>query len=95
MSHTSVPSSPPQRLQLRGTVIWAHVSFPLEVLVDSGADDNFIDSCLVSQLSLPSEPLPTAKDVVALDGKLLGRVTHHTVPLSLLLSGNHHESIFF
>ena len=59
--------------------------------MDSGADD----SCLVSQLSLPSEPLPTAKDVVALAGKLLGRVTHRTAPLSLLLSGNHHESISF
>lgn len=74
-------------LQLIGTVSWSQVSFPLEVFVDSGADDNFIDSCLVSQFNLSTESLPTAKDVVALDGRLVGRVTHHTAPLI------HHKSI--
>ena len=92
VSHSSVISSPP-RLLLKGTVSWSQVSLPLSVLVNSGADDNFIDSDFITQSNLPSEPLPRPKNVFALDGRLLARVTHRTVPVSLLLSGNHHETI--
>lgn len=93
MSHTTDASSPSRRLQLKGTVSWSQVSFPLQVLVDSGADDNFIDSGFVSRYNIPSEPLPKLKDVFALDGQLLARVSHRTVPVSLVVSGNHHETI--
>ena len=85
MSNTSVVSAPSNRIQLKGTVSWSQVSLPLQVLVDSGADDNFIDSDFVLQSDLPTEPLPEPKDVFALDGKLLVRVTHRTAPVSLLL----------
>ena len=88
VSHTSDTPFLPGRLQLKGTVSWSQVSCPPEVLVDSGADDNFIDSNLASQFHLPSEPLPAPKDVFALDGKLLARITHHTPP-SLPLSPPH------
>ena len=87
MSHSSILLSPP-RLLVKGTVSWSQVSLPLSVLVDSGSDDNFIDSSFIAQSHIPSELLPPA-----LDGRLLARITHRTVPVSLLLSGNHHETI--
>lgn len=93
VSHTSVSPALVNRLQLKGTVSCAQVSLPLQVLVDSGADENFIDSDVVFQSNLPSEPLPEPKDIFSLDGRLLARVTHRTAPVSLLLSGNHHETI--
>ncbi len=68
-------------------------SLLLEVLVDCGADDSFIDSEPCSKANVPTETLPQPKDVLALNGQLLARVTHRTAPLSLHLSGNHHEVI--
>lgn len=38
-------------------------------LVDSGEDDNFIVSSVVTQLGTAVERVPVAKDVNALDGK--------------------------
>lgn len=69
------------------------MSFPIQALVDSGADESFIDSQFVSQANIPSEPLPKPKTVFGLDGKVLACVTHRTVPVALLVSGNHHELI--
>lgn len=55
MSHT--PSNPSSlRIQLRGTVSFSNDSFPLLALVDSGADDNFVDCNFVAQCKIPSEP---------------------------------------
>ena len=68
-------------------------SLPLKVLVDSGADDNFIVSDLCSQANLPTETLPEPRSVFGLNGQVLACVTHRTAPLSLQLSGNHHEVI--
>lgn len=93
VSHTSVVSSPSKYIQLKGTVSWSLVTLSLQVLVDSCSDDNFIEYDFVSQWNLPSEPLLEPKDMFALDGRLLARVTHQTAPVSLLLSGNHHETI--
>ena len=94
MSQSSVCSSPP-RLVIKGTISWDLISRPLSILVDSGADDNFIDSSLATQVHIPCQLLPHPKEVFALDGRLLAQVTHRTVPISLLLSGNHHETISF
>lgn len=52
VSHTPVDPSTKQIL-LKGTVSWAKDSFPLVVLVNLGADDNFVDSCFVSQCRIP------------------------------------------
>lgn len=62
-------------------------------MVDSGADDNFIDSSLVLQAGIPPEEITTPREVNAFDGKLLALVTHRTAPLTLVISGNHHETI--
>ena len=44
---------------------------------------------------IPVFPLTVPRNVNALDGRLLSVITHQTVPLSLLISGNHHELISF
>lgn len=52
---------------------WAHDTLPIQVLIDSGADDNFIDNELVSQANIPTIALSKPKEVLALDG---ARTTH-------------------
>lgn len=96
MSQTSSLScSTPQRLQLQSTLYWSRESLPLVALVDSGADDNFIDANIVSQANIPLEPLNSPRDVNALNGERLACITHVTIPLTLVLSGNHREEIRF
>ena len=94
MSHSSIRSSPP-RVMIKGTVSWDQTSRPLSILLDSGADDNFIDTGLATQIHIPCQLLPHPKEVFALDGRLLAQVTHRTVPVNLMISGNHRENISF
>lgn len=94
MSHSAVVSSTP-RLILKGTISWTPSTLPISILVDSGADDNFIESDFAAQSGIPSQLLPHPKRVFALDGRMLAHVTHRTIPVSLQLSGNHHEAISF
>ena len=84
-------SIPVGRRQLKGKLHWALHSPPVHILVDSGADENFIDTDLVQQFNLPLVILP--KQVLVLDGRLLAPATHHTAPLSFSLSGDHTETI--
>lgn len=95
MSRTTSPSTPSNRILLPGILRYAQNSLPLQVFVDCGADDNFIDSELCNQANLPTETLSVPKDVFALNGQLLAHVTHRTAPISLQLSGNHQEIISF
>ena len=37
----------------------------------------------------------TTLSAQALDGRTLGKISHHTVPISLTISGNHSEAIRF
>lgn len=68
-------------------------TYPLQILIDSGADDNFIDSGIISKLSIPTVELANSKEVLALDGRLLAEVTHRTAPITLTISGNHQETV--
>nr|XP_008302615.1 PREDICTED: uncharacterized protein LOC103374318 [Stegastes partitus] len=65
----------------------------ITVLIDSGADDNFIDQEFATQIRAPLELLDTPKIINALDGRLLATVTDRTRPLSMIISGNHRETI--
>uniref|UniRef100_A0A3P9HPM2 Gypsy retrotransposon integrase-like protein 1 n=1 Tax=Oryzias latipes TaxID=8090 RepID=A0A3P9HPM2_ORYLA len=65
----------------------------LQALVDSGAEQSFIDQDLVTQLSIPIEPLETPVKTAGLGGQLLSRTPHRTKPIHLLISGNHHEHL--
>ena len=93
----SVTTLPPrtQRLLLQVRLLLPDASHTLASLVDSGADANIIGEDLALQLGLGRVPLPHPVPARALDGHCLGTVMHQTLPVPLLLSGNHHETIQF
>lgn len=88
-------SSPPpgSRLLLPATLCFKSLSLPLQVLVDSGAEEIFIDEEVARQCELPLQPLPNPITARALNGSFLAEVTHHTVRVMVMLSGNHSEQI--
>lgn len=47
---------PLQSILLKGTLSWLQVSIPLQVLVDSGTNNNFIDSDFFCSLNYPPRP---------------------------------------
>ena len=87
----SSPTHPP----LYATLWWGDQSKSLQILIDSGADMSLMDVTLASKLGIPTQPLSIPMDVRALDGRSIGRVTHHTIPNNLRVSGNHSETIQF
>ena len=80
MNPTSSLSNPQSRMQLEATLCWDQQSLPLCALVDSGADDSFIDSNLAAQAGILSEPLTNPLDASALNGELPAHATHRTRP---------------
>lgn len=58
---------------------WGKDSLPIHALVDSAANGNFIDQNVVSQLGIPVLPLEEPRDVLAIDGKFLVKVSHMTI----------------
>lgn len=66
------------------------VATGVQVLIDSGEDDNFID-CSFVKTNMPTCRLLTPKEVQAVDGKLLEVLAYKTEPLKLMLSSNHHD----
>ena len=87
--------SPLSRTPLHAILLWGEQSKSLRGLVDSGADESFMDTTLVSELGIPIQPLSIPMDVRALDGCSIGRVTHNTTRINLPVSGNHSESMQF
>jgi len=67
----------------------------LAVFIDSGSDVSIIDEELALQLGIQRVRLPQPVPANALDGHLLGTVTHQTTPVHMIMSGNHHETIQF
>ncbi len=47
-----ISTSSASRIQVTGTIHAPHYALPVQVLVDSGADDNFIDSDFVKRHKL-------------------------------------------
>lgn len=83
------PSHPPPKTFQRvpATLCSDQLSLLLEALIDSGAEDNFLDYELVIQSGLPLEPLTEPFTANALDGCFLAKITHRTAPCNLILSG--------
>ena len=50
-----------------------------------------MDVTLARQAGVPLKPMNTTLSAQALDGRTLGKISHHTVPIS----GNHSEAIRF
>ncbi len=76
----------PVRLQ------WAAGSYDGSALLDSGAEESFLDRTLVHQLQIPTTTLHHKIPVSALDGQSLSDITHSSAPLTLITSGNHTET---
>lgn len=85
--------NPLPRLLLSAKLTLRSTSHSLSVLIDSGAEQNFIDVSLVSKFSISTRPLPHPFHVSALSGHRLPDITHITLPVTLTLSGNHVENI--
>ncbi len=82
-------------MQLETTLCCNQLSLPLVALVDSGADENFLDINLAAQAVLGKESLTVPLKANTLNNQLLAQVTHQTKPVYLILSGNHREHIQF
>ena len=95
MSSMTTQSSPHRKPLLQVRLILSGSAHTLPALVDSGAEANIMDTELARKLGLESQRLPYSVPARALDGHLLGAVTRVTAPVSMMLSGSHHETIRF
>ncbi|KAI3375211.1 hypothetical protein L3Q82_021716 [Scortum barcoo] len=66
------------------TVCFQLQRFSFQALIDSGAEENFIDEQAAEQAGIPSEPLERPRNALAVDGRILaqGRLRHHIALLS-------------
>ena len=94
-SQDNLPVSNPSRMQLPATLCSPQLSLSVLALIDSGAEGNFLDSELATQSGFPIETLSETRTARSVDGRILAHVTHVTLPIKLVLSGNHHEEITF
>ncbi|KAJ3599204.1 hypothetical protein NHX12_033167 [Muraenolepis orangiensis] len=67
-------------------LLLADGSHSIATFKDSGADVNIIDEILALQLGISHVPLSCPILANALDGHLLGTVSHQTTPVSMLIS---------
>ena len=96
MSHTSLPdSSVLSHKRFPVSLSWDNQSLTVGALIDSGADDCLIDFDFAKQAGIPLVPLSKPLSILSLNGRFLGQVTQQTTPLSLVISGNHRETIQF
>lgn len=61
----------------------------IQVLIDCGTDESFLDWDLAKRLGLSTELLPVPRETNAVDGGLLCRVTHQTIPVTIKMPNNH------
>ncbi len=79
----------PVRLQ------WAAGRHDGSALLDSGAEGNLMDRTLAHRLNIPTTSLRHKIPVSALNAKPLSDITHSTIPVTLITSGNHTETVDF
>ena len=96
MSRTNIsplPATPNSLFPV--SLSWGLETLSVGALVDSGADECLMDVTLARQAGVLLEPMDTTLAAQALDGHLLGKISHRTIPISLTISGNHTEEIRF
>ncbi len=74
---------------------WAAERHEGTALLDSGAEGNLLDISLAQLLHIPLVPLRHKISVSALNGQSLPQISLSTVPITLVTSGNHSETITF
>lgn len=90
-THCTSPTRPP----IEGRIVLATQTVTLPVLIDSGADGNFLDRGIVKKWGIRTQPLEQPVEAKALNGQVLAQIVEQTVPVNLHLSGNHKEIITF
>ena len=93
MSTQPVKTPQATRLSVPATLHVANTAFPLQALIDSGAEDNFLDLELAKQLGCVLEPLEKPIPAIGINGETFTQVCQRTSPIMLVLSGNHHERL--
>lgn len=58
LSQTCIPLDPSKFVQMEGVLQWLHDTLPLQILIDCGADDDFIDANIAAQANIPVMELP-------------------------------------
>lgn len=89
----SSSATPQSGLLIPATFCYQTLTLPVQALVDSGAEESFVDHDFITQCGVPFEPLAAPLTAKALNSRFLAHVTHCTIPVSLVLSGNHREEI--
>lgn len=84
-----------ERVMFSVGLVFQDKSFPVQALMDSGADQSFIRTSLAQELGIPLIALNTPLVSKALNGTKFCSVTHVTEPVVLRVSGNHVETISF
>lgn len=82
-------------LILPSTILIHNSSFAVQVLIDSGSEQNLISPAFIRLHNIPLQQLPFPMTIPALDGRSLAAITQKTLQLTLITSGNHHEHTLF
>ncbi len=84
---------PQSRTQLSATITYQDSVYSCKALVDSGAEASFLDCSTAKSWGIPAIPLSSPVTVWGLSGQPVATITHTTPCVSLVVSGNHHESV--
>lgn len=80
-------------LHCSAKLIFKYLTHSCKALIDSGAEQSFLDAVLANKLGLPLVLLRKPLQVSTLNGSLLAEITHRMQEITLVLSGNHVEKI--
>ena len=86
-------SSNRRRTCLSVTLEWAGRAQKTSALLDSGAEESFLDATVAAQWGVPLVEVSKLLVASSLNGQRLGRITKATRPLRMRILGNHQEKI--
>ena len=73
------------------TLAWAGRSRKTSALLDSGAEESFMDATVATKWGVPLVEVSKPLVASSLNVQRLGRITQATRPLTMRISGNHQE----
>ncbi len=85
--------SPRSRTQLSATITYQDSIHSCKALIDSGAEASFLDRSTAKSWGIPAISLSSPVTVWGLSGQPVATITHTTPCVSLVVSGNHRESV--
>ena len=89
-----VTSQPPTSVaRFPVSLAWQGQTLTIPALIDSGADESFVDLQYAQEVGLPVSALKRPLSAFALNGHTMGPITHRTQSLNRTVSGDHVENI--